>query len=109
MIRARPAVTVALTEDGGSCVVASTWSRKLTFLALSAPATYEGTWQFLPFMWSNGGDERNLATPKVAAALQFLVDMKNDGSMSDSVVNWSQGDVNDQFKAGDAAMMVNGP
>jgi multiple sugar transport system substrate-binding protein len=35
--------------------------------------------------------------------------MKNDGSMSDSVVNWSQGDVNDQFKAGNAAMMVNGP
>src|SRR5690606_27529503 len=26
-------------------------------LALSAINTYEGTWQFLPFMWSNGGDE----------------------------------------------------
>jgi multiple sugar transport system substrate-binding protein len=78
-------------------------------LALSAPANYEGTWQFMPFMWSNGGDERNIATPQVAAALQFLVDLKSDGSISASVVNWSQGDVNDQFKAGNAAMMVNGP
>ncbi|MFL5955725.1 MAG: extracellular solute-binding protein [Gaiellaceae bacterium] len=78
-------------------------------LALSAPANYEGTWQFMPFMWSNGGDERNIATPQVAAALQLLVDLKSDGSMSPSVVTWSQGDVNDQFKAGNAAMMVNGP
>jgi multiple sugar transport system substrate-binding protein len=89
-------------------------AKKLTLgntygLALSAPATYEGTWQFMPFMWSNGGDERNIATPQVAAALQLLVDLKSDGSMSASVVNWSQGDVNDQFKAGNAAMMVNGP
>ncbi len=78
-------------------------------LALSAPANYEGTWQFMPFMWSNGGDERNIATPQVAAALQLLVDLKSDGSMSSSVVNWSQADVDDQFKAGNAAMMVNGP
>src|SRR5260370_32701956 len=78
-------------------------------LALSAPANYEGTWQFMPFMWSNGGDERNIATPQVAAALQLLVDLKSDGSMSSSVVNWSQADVNDQFKAGNAAMMGNGP
>src|SRR3954469_4294810 len=29
-------------------------------LAFAAPANYEGTWQFLPFMWSNGGDEKNI-------------------------------------------------
>jgi multiple sugar transport system substrate-binding protein len=32
-----------------------------------------------------------------------------DGSASKSVLNWTQADVNDQFKAGKAAMMVNGP
>lgn len=78
-------------------------------LAFSAPANYEGTWQFLPFMWSNGGDEKNIATPETAAALQLWVDLVNDGSASKSVVNWTQADVNDQFKAGNAAMMVNGP
>jgi multiple sugar transport system substrate-binding protein len=78
-------------------------------IAFSAPATYEGTWQFLPFMWSNGGDEKDIATPETAAALQLLVDLVNDGSASKSVVNWAQADVNDQFKAGNAAMMINGP
>jgi multiple sugar transport system substrate-binding protein len=78
-------------------------------VAFAAPADYEGTWQFLPFMWSNGGDETNIATPEVAQALQLWVDLVNDGSASKSVVNWTQADVNDQFKAGNAAMMVNGP
>ena len=60
-------------------------------------------------MWSNGGDEKNIATPQTAAALQLLVDLVKDGSASKSVLNWTQADVNDQFKAGNAAMMVNGP
>lgn len=78
-------------------------------LALSAINTYEGTWQFLPFMWSNGGDEVDIATPEVAEALQLWKDLLDAGSMSQSVVTWSQGDVADQFAAGNAAMMVNGP
>ena len=78
-------------------------------IAFSAPADYEGTWQFLPFMWSNGGNEKNIATPEVAAALQLWVDLVKDGSASKSVVTWTQAEVNDQFKAGNAAMMVNGP
>jgi multiple sugar transport system substrate-binding protein len=78
-------------------------------LAFAAPANYEGTWQFLPFMWSNGGDEKNIATPQTAAALQLWVDLVHDGSASKSVLNWTQADVNDQFKAGKAAMMINGP
>jgi multiple sugar transport system substrate-binding protein len=78
-------------------------------LAFSAPANYEGTWQFLPFMWSNGGDEKNIATPQTAQALQLWVDLMSAGSVSKSALNWTQADVNDQFKAGKAAMMVNGP
>jgi len=78
-------------------------------LAFAAPANYEGTWQFLPFMWSNGGDEKNIATPQTAQALQLWVDLMKDGSVSKSALNWTQADVNDQFKAGKAAMMVNGP
>jgi multiple sugar transport system substrate-binding protein len=78
-------------------------------LAFSAIATYEGSWQFLPFMWTNGGDEKSLTSPEVAQALQLYVDVVNDGSASKSVINWSQADVNDQFAAGKAAMMINGP
>ena len=78
-------------------------------LAFSAIATYEGTWQFLPFMWSNGGDETDIATPEVAGAAQLWADLVAEGSASKAVVNWGQGDVIDQFKAGKAAMVVNGP
>ncbi|MEU7833405.1 sugar ABC transporter substrate-binding protein [Nonomuraea sp. NPDC049129] len=78
-------------------------------LAFSAPANYEGTWQFLPFMWSNGGDEKNIATPETAQAVQLWVDLMNDGSVSKSALNWTQADVNDQFRAGKAAMAINGP
>jgi len=78
-------------------------------MAVDANATYEASWQFLPFMWSNGGDEKDIATPESAEALQLWTDLVADGSMSKSVLNWTQADVNDQFIAGKTAMMVNGP
>lgn len=78
-------------------------------IAFSAINNYEGSWQFLLPMWTNGGDETDLSTPEVAEALQLWVDLVESGSASESVVNWSQGDVKDQFVAGRAAMMVNGP
>lgn len=78
-------------------------------VAFSAIANYEGSWQFLPFMWTNGGDETDLQTPEVAEALQLWVDLVKDGSASEGVVNWTQADVKDQFVAGKAAIMVNGP
>jgi multiple sugar transport system substrate-binding protein len=77
--------------------------------AFNATADYEGAWQFLPAMWTNGGDETDLKTPQVAQALQLWKDLVDDGSASKSVVNWKQSDVNDQFIAGNAAMMLNGP
>ncbi|MFF3904931.1 extracellular solute-binding protein [Streptomyces sp. NPDC001848] len=78
-------------------------------MAVDANATFEGTWQFLPFLWSNGGDEKRLDTPQAAQALQLWVDLVKSGSMSKSVLNWTQADVHDQFVAGKAAMMLNGP
>ncbi|MFR9793515.1 extracellular solute-binding protein [Streptomyces sp. MB22_4] len=78
-------------------------------MAVDANATFEGTWQFLPFLWSNGGDEGRLDTPQAAQALQLWVDLVKSGSMSKSVLNWTQADVHDQFVAGKTAMMLNGP
>ncbi|MCL9664726.1 sugar ABC transporter substrate-binding protein [Curtobacterium albidum] len=77
--------------------------------AMSNINTYEGTWQFLPFFWSNGADEKDIATPEAAQALQLVQDLQDDGSMSKSSINWAQADVNNQFIAGKAAMMINGP
>ncbi len=77
--------------------------------AMSNVGTFEGTWQFLPFMWSNGGNEENIDTPQTAAALQLIKDLMTSGSLSQSSVNWPQDEVTDHFIAGNAAMMINGP
>ncbi|MEU8569577.1 sugar ABC transporter substrate-binding protein [Streptomyces pathocidini] len=78
-------------------------------MAFSASPNADGVYQFLPFFWSGGGDEAALDNGKGEAALQLWKDLVADGSASKSVVNWNQQDVNDQFVAGRAAMMINGP
>jgi multiple sugar transport system substrate-binding protein len=77
--------------------------------AFSAPNEEEATWQFEPFFWSNGGSLLKVNSPAVVDALTFVQGLVTDGSASKSVVTWTQGDVADQFTAGHAAMMENGP
>jgi multiple sugar transport system substrate-binding protein len=78
-------------------------------LAFSADNDGEGAWHFLPFLWSNGGDFLHLGDPAAVQALTFESDFVKSGAASKSVVSWTQGDVNDQFAAGKAAMEINGP
>jgi multiple sugar transport system substrate-binding protein len=78
-------------------------------IAFSAAATEEGSFQFEPFFWSAGADLKNLDSPQAVTALTLWKTMVSDGYASKSVVNWSQADVEAQFQAGNAAMMVNGP
>ncbi|GGS54513.1 ABC transporter substrate-binding protein [Streptomyces cinerochromogenes] len=106
--------------DRAGLKVPATWAelrasaKKLTRgkrygLALSAGGAEDGVFQFTPFMWSNGGDETRLDGPKVVQALDYWKSLLKDGSLSKSTVGWTQADVNDQFMAGNAAMMINGP
>ncbi|MFE9445150.1 extracellular solute-binding protein [Streptomyces sp. NPDC006602] len=106
---AEAGVTVPRTWDELKAAAAKLTRPGRYGMAVDANATFEGTWQFLPFLWSNGGDEKQLDTPQAAQALQLWVDLVKSGSMSKSVLNWTQADVHDQFVAGKAAMMVNGP
>jgi multiple sugar transport system substrate-binding protein len=78
-------------------------------IALSAGGAEDGVYQFTPFMWSNGGDETDLDSENVVQALDYWKSLISDGSLSKSTINWTQADVNDQFMAGNAAMMINGP
>ena len=78
-------------------------------IAFSAAPTEEGSFQFEPFFWSAGGNLSNLDSPQAVQALTLWKTLVSDGYASKSVVNWSQADVEAQFQAGNAAMMVNGP
>ena len=51
-------------------------------LAFSAIPSEEGTWQFLPFFWSNGAELSQLDSAKATQALQFVTDLVNSGSAS---------------------------
>lgn len=77
-------------------------------LAFSAIPSEEGAWQFLPFFWSNGAELSALDSESAVEALEFVVSLVESGAASESVVNWNQNDVADQFVAGNAAMMING-
>jgi multiple sugar transport system substrate-binding protein len=76
--------------------------------AMAAAPSYEGTWQLMPYIWSNGGDETNINTPETVQALQLISDLVKDGSISQSAVNWGQPDALNAFIAGKAAMVENG-
>ncbi|HEX4206106.1 MAG TPA: sugar ABC transporter substrate-binding protein [Ktedonobacteraceae bacterium] len=77
--------------------------------AFSATSTEESTWQFEPFLWSNGGDLTNLGSPQSLQALQFITSLVRQGYASQAALNWGQGDVEQQFVEGHAAIMENGP
>ncbi|HTK11541.1 MAG TPA: sugar ABC transporter substrate-binding protein [Ktedonobacteraceae bacterium] len=99
-----PATWADLQADAKKLTSGNTYG-----LALSAAATEEGTWQFLPFFWSNKGDLKHVNNAQGVQALQLITNMMKEGSISKSALNWGQPDVLTQFEEGHAAMMVNGP
>jgi multiple sugar transport system substrate-binding protein len=78
-------------------------------MAFSAVGTEEGSFQFEPFFWTAGASLSRLDSPEAVKALALWKDLVEAKAASKSVVTWTQADVNDQFMAGNAAMMVNGP
>jgi multiple sugar transport system substrate-binding protein len=78
-------------------------------IAFSAINDEQATWQWEPFLWSNGGSLTDLGSEKAKEALQLWVDWVKKGVASKEVVNWNQEDVPSQFIGGRAATMVMGP
>lgn len=78
-------------------------------IAFSAVGTEEGSFQFEPFFWTAGAKLQQLDSPEAVQALTLWKDLVDSGAASKSVVTWTQADINDQFMAGNVAMMVNGP
>jgi multiple sugar transport system substrate-binding protein len=78
-------------------------------LAYAAAAGTEGEWTFVPFLWSNGGSQDDLTSKASQDALTYYTGLALKGYVSKSAVNWTQADAKDQFTAGKAAMMINGP
>lgn len=73
----------------------------------AAIGTDEGTFQCLQWLYTAGGSYTDIEGGK--DAYQLMQDMINDGSWSKECVNWAQTDVCNNWKAGNIAMMQNGP
>lgn len=106
--------------SAAGCEVPTTWEELLTVakattvdgvygLGVSAPQNEEGTFQFMPWLWSTGSTSFEINTEGGIKALTLYQDLITAGAMSKEVINWTQGDVMNQFISGNLAMMVNGP
>ena len=76
---------------------------------MSGIGTEEGTFTFLPFLWSTGSDLQTFGDAGSVKALAFWQSLFTSKVVSRAAVNWSQGDVYQQFIAQKCAMMINGP
>jgi multiple sugar transport system substrate-binding protein len=95
--------------DSLNSAVQELTSGKQKGLAVSAVKSEEGTFQWLPFLWSTGADLDTLDSEGGRAALQLWVDFVRADHMSKGVINWDQAAVLQQFANERAALMVNGP
>ncbi len=107
-----------LTAAG--CSVPTTWDElketakalttdSVTGLALCSVQNEEGTFNFVPWLWSTGATSYDINNENGIRALTFIQDLINEGVMSKECINWTQGDVMNQFISGNVAMMENGP
>jgi multiple sugar transport system substrate-binding protein len=78
-------------------------------LAISAIGHEEGTFQYLPWLLSSGGDINQMDSAGSIESMEFLLGLVEDGLMSREIINWTQADAQAQFAAERAAMMINGP
>jgi multiple sugar transport system substrate-binding protein len=103
------------TEPPATWEALRTYAQELTEgerfgFCFSAEAGESGTFTFLPFLWQAGGDLTTLGDEASLKALTFINDLVNtDGSVTQAILGYTQGDCYRQFAAGNAAMMINGP
>ena len=77
--------------------------------AMAGGAGEDAVFQYLPFIWSGGGDINDLSAPAAVEPLDMFSKMISEGIMSKDTVNHSQEDARILFETGRAAMMINGP
>jgi ABC-type sugar transport system, periplasmic component len=78
-------------------------------LALSAIKNDEGSFQFMPWLYSTGATYDKINTPEGIKSFALLQDYVKKGYISKEAINWTQADAEKQFATGKAAMMLNGP
>jgi multiple sugar transport system substrate-binding protein len=68
----------------------------------------EGTFNFLPWVWSTGASSYEINSEGGIKALTMVQKLVESGAMTKEAINWTQGDTMNQFISGNLAMMING-
>ena len=106
-----------LAEAG--CEVPKTWDELLDVatkttkgnvygFAHCALQNEEGTFNFLPWVWSTGQTSYEIDSEGGIKALEFEKKLVDAGAFPKEAINWTQGDTMNQFISGNLAMMING-
>ncbi|ADQ06436.1 extracellular solute-binding protein family 1 [Caldicellulosiruptor hydrothermalis 108] len=77
-------------------------------IGFSATNTEEATWQFEPFLWSNGGNLLALDRKESIEALNLWATLVKNGYAPRDVLNWGQGDLTTYFKNKRLVMIIQG-
>lgn len=105
--------------SAAGCEVPTTWdelldvAKKCTTDSVSGFAhcalqNEEGTFNFLPWVWSTGATSYEINSEGGIKALTFVQNLVESGAMTKEAINWTQGDTMNQFISGNLAMMING-
>lgn len=106
--------------DAAGCKAPTNWEElketaskltkdNVTGLAFCSLQNEEGTFNFMPWVWSTGAGSYEINSEGGVKALTMAKDLIESGAMSKECINWTQGDVMNQFISGNVAMMINGP
>ena len=100
---------VPATWEELKAVAKAVTTDKVFGLGLSSVQNEEGTFNFMPWIWSTGASSFEISTENGVRALTLFKELIDSGVMPKEVINWTQGDVMNQFISGNLAMMINGP
>jgi len=78
-------------------------------LAISAIKNDEGSFQFMPWLYSTGAAYNKINSSEGIKSFALLQDYVKKGYISKEAINWTQADAEKQFATGKASMMLNGP
>ncbi len=101
-------VAVPTTWDELVAAAKALTTDKVYGIAMSCLQNEEGTFNYLPFQWSTGVDSYHINSEGGIKALTLYQTLSEDGSLPKEAINWTQGDVMNQFISGNLAMMING-
>lgn len=102
------------------CEVPTTWEELKTVavactkdnvygIAFCSLQNEEGTFNFMPWVWSTGSTSFEIDNENTIRAINMVKGLVDSGVMPKEAINWTQGDVMNQFISGNLAMMINGP